>query len=68
MRQVYWVLLLGPPILGTLGWAMTCARTSAIMGGRTTPRILAWQKYDFWIILALMYVVMFAAAFIEHKL
>jgi hypothetical protein len=39
-----------------------------VMGGRSTPRIEAWQKYDFWIILVILYIVMFAAAIIEHKL
>jgi hypothetical protein len=46
----------------TRGWKLI------IMGSRSTSRITAWQKYDFWIILGILYVVMFAAAVIEHKL
>jgi hypothetical protein len=46
----------------TRGWKLM------MMGSRSTSRTAAWQKYDFWIILGILYVVMFAAAVIEHKL
>jgi hypothetical protein len=47
---------------------MTRAWKLVMMGSRSTPPIAAWQKYDFCIILGILYVVMFAAAVIEHKL
>ncbi len=39
-----------------------------MMNGRSTSRIALWQKYDFWIILIILYIVMFVAALAEHKL
>ncbi|HJY07704.1 MAG TPA: hypothetical protein VJ323_15410 [Bryobacteraceae bacterium] len=68
MHSIIWLLLFAPPCLALLTWLMTRGRKFMMMGNRSTPRIAAWQKYDFWIILAILYVVMFAAAAIEHKL
>jgi hypothetical protein len=68
MREIYWVLLIGPPTLGILCWFMTRGWITMTMGNRTTPRIDWWRKYDLWIILGIMYVVMFGAAVLQHKL
>ena len=68
MRQIFWVLLIGPPVLAVLTWLSTRGWISMMMGGRSTPRIILWRKYDFWIILGILYLAMFTAAFVEHKL
>jgi hypothetical protein len=68
MRPITWTLLVGPPCVSLLTWLLTRGWTSMMMRGRTTPRIVMWQKYDFWIILAILYVTMFTAALVEHKL
>ena len=68
MHSIVWLLLFAPPCLALLAWLMTRRWKLMMMGGRSTSRIAAWQKYDFWIILGILYVVMFAAAVIEHKL
>jgi len=68
MRSIVWILLLGPPILAAMTWLLTRGWTSMMMRGRTTSRIATWQKYDFWIILAILYLVMFTAALVKHKL
>jgi len=68
MRQIFWVLLIGPPVLGVLTWLLTRGWISMMMGARSTPRILFWRKYDLWIILGIICIAMFTAAFVEHKL
>jgi hypothetical protein len=68
MASIIWVLLLGPPCLAALIWLLTRGWTLLMMRGRPTPRIAMWQRYDFWIILAILYIVMFAAALVRHKL
>jgi len=68
MRSIVWILLLGPPILAAMTWLLTRGWTSMMMRGRTTSRIAKLQKYDFWIILAILYLVMFTAALVKHKL
>ena len=68
MRQIYWVLLLGPPCLATLAWFMTRGWIATMMQGRSTPVVALWKKYDFWIILGILYAVMFVAAIAEQKL
>ena len=68
MSQLFWVLLIGPPALATITWLMSRGWISAMMNGRSTSNITLWKKYDFWIILAILYVVMFADALLEHKL
>jgi hypothetical protein len=68
MRQIHWVLLIGPPCLAVLGWLMTRGWISAVSQGRSTPLIALWKKYDFWIILGVRYVVIRSAAIIDHKL
>ena len=68
MRSIVWVLLLGPPCLAVLTWLVTRGWTFLTMGRRPTRRIAAWQRHDFWVILAILYAVMFAAALLMHKL
>jgi len=68
MHSIIWLLLLAPPCLALVTWLIIRGWKLMMMGGRSTSRIAAWQKYDFWIILGILYVVMFAAAVIEHKL
>jgi hypothetical protein len=68
MHSIIWLLLFAPPCLALLTWLMTRGWKLMMMGSRSTSRTAAWQKYDFWIILGILYVVMFAAAIIEHKL
>jgi len=68
MRTITWTLLIGPPCLTLLTWLLTRGWTYLMMRGRTTARITAWQRYDFWIIFAIIYVVMFTAALVGHKL
>jgi len=68
MHSIVWVLVLGPPCLAMLTWLVTRGWTFVVMRGRSTPRITKWQRYDIWIILAILYIVMFAAALIKQKL
>ena len=68
MREIYWVLLIGPPSLATLGWFLTRGWIAMVTQGRSTPLIIRWKKYDFWIILSMLYIVMLIAAIAEHKL
>jgi hypothetical protein len=68
MHSILWLLLFAPPCLALVTWLMTRGWKVIVMGNRSTPRITAWQKYDFWIILLILYVVMFTAAVIEGKL
>ncbi len=68
MRQIVWVLLIGPPTLAILTWLMTRGWISMLMQNRSRPWVKSWQKYDFWIILGILYVVMFSAAMLDHKL
>jgi len=68
MRQIVWVLLLGPPTLAVLAWVMTRRWVSMMMRNRPRAWVRAWQKYDFWIILCILYAVMFSAAVLDHKL
>ena len=68
MSQMIAVLIFGPPCIAVLTWAMTRGWTAMMMRGRSTPRIVLWQKYDFWIILTILYIVMFTVALIERKL
>jgi hypothetical protein len=68
MHSILWLLLFAPPCLALVTWLMTRGWKVIVMGNRSTPRITAWQKYDFWIILLILYVVMFAAAVIDGKL
>jgi hypothetical protein len=68
MHSIIWLLLFAPPCLAVLTWLMTRGWTLMMMRGRSTPRLALWQKYDFWTILIILYVVMFVAALVEHKL
>ena len=68
MRTIFWVLLIAPPCLAALTWLMTRGGAAAMMRGRPRPWLVLWQKYDFWIILAILYIVMLTDAVIEHKL
>ena len=68
MHSIVWLFLIAPPCLAALTWLMTRGWTSMMMRGRSTPRIALWQQYDCWIIVIILYVVMFTAALIEHKL
>jgi len=68
MHSILWLLLFAPPCLALLTWLMTRGWKFIVMGNRSTSRVTAWQKYDFWIILLIMYAVMFTAAVVEGKL
>ena len=39
-----------------------------MQGGEVSERFRRWERYDFWVILAIMYLVMFGTAIAEHKL
>ena len=67
-HSILWLLIFAPPVLAVITWLMTRGWTKSMMQGRSTLRINAWQKYDFRIILAILYIVMFTTAIIEHKL
>jgi hypothetical protein len=61
-----WVFILVPLFVAFLIW-------QGVGIGSRTGNILPWQsvrlgKYGFWIILAILYIVTFSAALVEHKL
>jgi|GEM_PF-3267540 len=68
MHSIVWLLLFAPPCLALLTWLMTRGWTAMIARGNPRPWIAVWQKYDFWVILAILYIVMWTAAVVEHKL
>jgi hypothetical protein len=68
MRQITAVLLFGPPALALIGWLFTRGWTRAMLSGEPSGLFRAWQRYDFWVILAILYIVMFIAAIMLHKI
>jgi hypothetical protein len=58
MHSILWVLVLLPPCAALIVWLKP--RTAS--GPKKVP------TYTFWIVLAIMYVAVFAAALFEHKL
>ncbi|MFZ0339974.1 MAG: hypothetical protein WAL45_18240 [Terracidiphilus sp.] len=58
MRSILWVLVLLPPCVTLIVWL----KPRTAFGPKKVP------GYTFWIVLAIMYVVVFAAALLEHKL
>ena len=68
MRSIFFLLLAAPPCLATLSWFMSRGWTALMMQGRTTERIQRWQRYDFWVFLIALYVVMISATAFQHKL
>jgi hypothetical protein len=74
MHSIIWFLILFPPCLAFFIWKGgglgLKTRDITLTGGF---KVDVWQrvylgKYGFWIILAILYAVMFAAAAFEHKL
>jgi hypothetical protein len=66
MNSIIWLLILAPPCLALVLWQYVG------IGARKRD-ILPWQyvrlgKYGFWVILAILYIVTFTAALVEHKL
>ena len=66
MNSIIWLLILAPPCLALVLWQ------SVGIDARKRD-ILPWQyvrlgKYGFWVILAILYIVTFTAALVEHKL
>jgi hypothetical protein len=66
MHPMIWVFILVPLFVAFLIW-------QGVGIGSRTGNILPWQsvrlgKYGFWIILAILYIVTFSAALVEHKL
>ncbi len=68
MRRIVWVLLIGPPALAILTWLTARRWSSVMMQNQPRPWVKSWQKYDFWVILGIFYVVMLSAAVLNHKL
>ena len=68
MSQITEVLLFGPPCLAVVTWAFARGWSRAMQGGQISERFQRWERYDFWVILAIMYLVMFGTAIAEHKL
>lgn len=68
MHSIIWLLLFAPPVLAALAWLMTRGWTAMMMRGRSTPRIAFWQRYDYWVLLAISFFAMLVTAFIDHKL
>jgi hypothetical protein len=64
MHSIFWVLVLVPPCLAFLVWQ--ALRYNPRVGFPSIPFQLG--KYDFWIVLTIIYVATFAAALIEHKI
>lgn len=56
-----------PPCLALVTWLVCQDWTASITRGVEFPLIKAWEAYDFWIILAILYSVMFGTALREHK-
>jgi hypothetical protein len=73
MNPIIWFLILFPPCLAFFLWKCggVGSRTGDITftgGFKADVQPVYWGKYGFWIILAILYAVMFAAAAFEHKL
>jgi hypothetical protein len=64
MHSIIWVLLLAGPCVAFV--ASLAIRYSPRVGFPSIPFRLG--KYGFWIVLAIVYVAMFATALIEHKI
>ncbi len=39
-----------------------------MQGSEISGKFRLWELYDFWVILAIMYLVMFGTALMQHKL
>ena len=66
MHPMIWALILVPPCVAIILW-------QGVGIGSRTGNIVPWQhvrlgKYGFWITLAILYIVTFSAALVEHKL
>jgi hypothetical protein len=66
MNSIIWLFILAPLCLALVLWQYVG------IGARKRD-ILPWQyvrlgKYGFWVILAILYIVTFTAALVEHKL
>jgi hypothetical protein len=68
MRQITAVLIFGPPVLAILTWSLTRAWTRAWQGAEPSQIYRKWQRFDFWVILLILELVMFTAAVVQHKL
>ncbi len=68
MHSIIWLLLFAPPVLSGVAWLMTRGWTAMMMRGRSTPRIVLWQKYDYLVLLTISFFAMLVTALIEHKL
>jgi hypothetical protein len=68
VRQITAVLIFGPPGLAILTWFFTRAWTRAWQGEQPSAIYRKWQRFDFWIILISLELVMLVTALIEHKL
>jgi hypothetical protein len=65
MHPMIWALILVPPCVAIVIW-------QGVGIGSRTGNIVPWQhvrfgKHGFWITLAILYIVTFSAALVEHK-
>jgi len=56
------ILIAGPPVMAALIWFMSRGWAKSVQGGVASDRTKARQKIEFWMVLAVMYVLGFGMA------